>query len=199
MVRNVLLSVLVLALIGTVAAPSHAGVYLKVSDTGAFELTNSPGDASFTLITGSESGVDLDETDRAVDLAAGKHGLPESLILAVLRNHGREEGGLMGLPADAREPMTDTDVRDVRTNVPAGTRYLKEMLSRFEGNLTLALGGYYAGGDAVEEAGGLPDENARKFVDRVREFFAKIEDRDEIFYTYENEDGVKTVVNISPF
>lgn len=199
MLRTVFLSVLVLFLVTAVVAPSHAGVYLKISDTGVFELTNSPGDATFTLITGSESGVDLDRTDRAMDVASAKHGLPKSLILAVIKNHERENGGLMGLPQPVRATITDTEVQDVQKNVLAGTKYLKEMLSRFEGNLTLALGGYYTGGDAVDEAGGLPNEDARRFVDRVRRFFAEIKDRDEIFYTYENEDGVPTVVNISPF
>jgi soluble lytic murein transglycosylase-like protein len=54
-----------------------------------------------------------------------------------------------GLVADARRTI-EQKLMDPVTNVRIGTRYLADLLKRFENDLTLALAGYNAGEYAVE-------------------------------------------------
>jgi soluble lytic murein transglycosylase-like protein len=178
--------------------PVQAGIYLKVSDTGAFSLTNKPSDKAFQLIAGASSRRQMDLTQIAVERASGVHRMPESLIFSIIKNNARKSGGVMGLSPSFRETVSDTTVNDIHQNIMVGTNHLRELLTHYEGNLTLALGAYYAGKKAVEEAGGIPTDAARNFVTTVRKAFFQFDKREEIFYTYRNSEGVLTVVNIGP-
>jgi hypothetical protein len=186
----------ILAVLMFVAVPVRAGVYLRIGEDGQFELTNDPGDERFELISGSHTREQLDEFDRAVEKAAGKHNLPSSLILSIARQDDADEEHEIPLPPELEEVRSDTE--DVHQYIEPATRHLKEHLNRFDGNMTLTLAAYHAGVEAVDAAGGIPDDRTRKFVEGVRRSFAQFEDRDEIFYTYRNEQGVLTIINISP-
>jgi soluble lytic murein transglycosylase-like protein len=48
------------------------------------------------------------------------------------------------------------DQKDPRSNVLAGTKYLREMINEFEGNLPLAVAAYNAGPRAVKQYKGIP-------------------------------------------
>jgi soluble lytic murein transglycosylase-like protein len=74
--------------------------------------------------------------------------------------------GLMQLmPATARLYAV-RDPYDPRTNIEAGVRHLKSLLSRFE--LGLALAAYNAGEGAVRTYGGLPPfAETRAYVARI--------------------------------
>jgi soluble lytic murein transglycosylase-like protein len=61
--------------------------------------------------------------------------------------------GLMQLlPATARRYGVK-DIYDPEQNIRAGTRYLRDLLTRFDSNLELALAAYNAGEEAVERYG----------------------------------------------
>jgi soluble lytic murein transglycosylase-like protein len=59
------------------------------------------------------------------------------------------------IPATARR-FGCTDVFDSEANVNAGTRYLRRLLERFDGNISQALAGYNAGEGAVAKYNGVP-------------------------------------------
>lgn len=105
------------------------------------------------------------EIDQAIVSAAGKYGLPAELITSVIRHESNfdpravSSAGAQGLmqlmPATARELGVD-DPFDVRQNIDGGARYLKQMLTQFDGDMRQALAAYNAGPGTVRRYGGIP-------------------------------------------
>ena len=64
--------------------------------------------------------------------------------------------GLMQLMPAAAERFGCEDRNDAESNVKAGTKYLRWLLKRFDGNVTLALAAYNAGEGNVDKYEGVP-------------------------------------------
>lgn len=97
--------------------------------------------------------------------AAQREGLEPKLLTAVIQQESAfrpcaisQKGaqGLMQLMPDTSGRFGVKDPFDPKQNVDAGAKYLKELLTRYGGNLALALGAYNAGPNKVDEAGGIP-------------------------------------------
>ena len=97
--------------------------------------------------------------------AATKYSLSAALIRAVINAESAfnplavSSAGAMGLmqlmPALAAELGVD-DPFDPRQNIFAGSRYLKQLLDAYDGDIALALASYNAGPGAVERYNGVP-------------------------------------------
>lgn len=76
--------------------------------------------------------------------------------------------GLMQLmPATARRYGVSS-IFDPHQNVMGGSRYLRFLVDRFDGDLELALAGYNAGENAVDKYGGIPPySETRHYVKKV--------------------------------
>ena len=98
------------------------------------------------------------------DAAADKYGLPRELVRSVM---AAESGfaaealspkgaiGLMQLmPGTARD--LGVDPADPEQNVDGGTRYLRDLLLKYDGGLRHALAAYNAGPAAVDRYNGVP-------------------------------------------
>jgi soluble lytic murein transglycosylase-like protein len=110
-------------------------------------------------------------------LHAGKeYGVDPRLLHAVIwqeskyKIQARSGAGAQGLmqmiPATARR-FGCKDVNDPASNVQAGTRYLRFLLKRFNGNVSLALAGYNAGEGAVDKYDGVPPYNETQNYVRI--------------------------------
>ena len=110
--------------------------------------------------------------------SARQHGVDPLLVKAVIlaesagRRWATSPKGAMGLmqllPATARR-FGVADPFDPAQNVAGGTRYLRWLLDRFGGDVTLALAGYTAGEGAVERHGGVPPyRETRNYVRSVQ-------------------------------
>ena len=64
--------------------------------------------------------------------------------------------GLMQLMPPAAKRFGCEDRNDAQSNVVAGTKYLRWLLKRFDGNVTLALAAYNAGEGNVDKYEGVP-------------------------------------------
>jgi soluble lytic murein transglycosylase-like protein len=106
--------------------------------------------------------------------AALKHGVDEELIthlIAVESNFNpravsrKQAQGLMQLIPETAARYSVANSFDPAQNIEAGTHYLKDLLERYRGNLSLALAAYNAGPDMVTRYGGVPPfPETRKYV-----------------------------------
>jgi soluble lytic murein transglycosylase-like protein len=100
-----------------------------------------------------------------VDEGAKQSGLDAELVRALVRKESaynpwatsaKGAQGLMQLMPSVQAQFGVTDPYDPKQNVGAGTRLLKQLLERFDGDLPRALGAYNAGPALVEQWGGVP-------------------------------------------
>ncbi len=109
--------------------------------------------------------------------AAQKHGLSEMLITHVIAAESnfnpravsrKRAQGLMQLLPETAARYSVAEVFDPAQNIDAGTRYLKDLLERYRGDLKLALAAYNAGPDMVERYGGIPPfPETQNYVKRI--------------------------------
>lgn len=101
-----------------------------------------------------------------IEGAANAHRLAPALIRAVIEKESAfkpcavsRKGalGLMQLMPATAEQLGLRDVFDPKGNIDAGTKYLKQLLDKYGGDLAKALGAYNAGPTTVDQAGGTPD------------------------------------------
>lgn len=68
----------------------------------------------------------------------------------------RDARGLMQLLPETAAKLGVKDIFDPKENIDAGTRYLSDLLKRYDNNLVLALAAYNAGPEKVERFGSVP-------------------------------------------
>jgi soluble lytic murein transglycosylase-like protein len=111
-----------------------------------------------------------------IDDAAKAQALKPELIRAVIRRESAsypcaisEKGaiGLMQLMPDVAQQL-GADPFDPQQNVQAGSRYLKQLMSRYKGDLKLALAAYNAGPQTVDAQNKVPDiPETTAYVDAI--------------------------------
>lgn len=84
-------------------------------------------------------------------------------------SHKGARGLMQLMPATGRRfGAAPAELFEPAKNLAAGTRYLRWLLDRFEGNLLLALAAYNAGEGQVDRYGGVPPfRETRRYVRRV--------------------------------
>ncbi|MBS4177395.1 lytic transglycosylase domain-containing protein [Lederbergia citrea] len=112
-----------------------------------------------------------------IQKASEVYKLPEKLIKAIIKHESNFNPGLVShagasglmqlMPATARG-LGVTDIFDPGQNVMAGSKYLRNMLDKYEGNLVLALAAYNAGPGNVDKYGGIPPfKETQSYVKKV--------------------------------
>jgi len=121
---------------------------------------------------------DLNEVVKA---ASGTYHLDPDLVNSVIRAESgfnvravspKGAQGLMQLMPQTASQLGVQNVFDPQANVEGGTRYLRELLERYDFDLVKALAAYNAGPQRVEQYGGVPPYYETKaYVARiVRDF-----------------------------
>ena len=103
--------------------------------------------------------------DGIIYRAGEAHGIDPRLLHAVIwqeskydvraRSHKGAQGLMQMIPATARR-FECKNAMDPQENVVAGTKYLRWLLERFDGNVRLALAAYNAGEGSVDKYDGVP-------------------------------------------
>ena len=101
----------------------------------------------------------------AVQQAAQKYNLPPALIFAFIK---QESGfkpnakswcgaqGLMQLMPGTAKDLGVKDAWNIEQNIEGGSKYIRQMLDQFGGDLKKAIAAYNAGPGAVQRYGGTP-------------------------------------------
>jgi Transglycosylase SLT domain len=111
---------------------------------------------------------------RAVSAASNKHLIDPDLIQSIIRQesggkvHARSNKGAQGLMQLMPGTAAKLGVRnayDGEANVEAGTRYFRELLQRYHGDMIKALAAYNAGPQRVDQYRGVPPfTETRRYV-----------------------------------
>jgi soluble lytic murein transglycosylase-like protein len=123
-----------------------------------------------------------DDLGRRIATLAALHGVDPQLVEAVVRVESDGDPGAispkgaMGLMQLMPTRVVALGVRnalDPAENLDGGIRHLRELLSRYGGNVPLALAAYNAGEEAVRRHGGIPpypetQEYVRKVLARYQ-------------------------------
>lgn len=109
--------------------------------------------------------VGVTDYESCFQAAADTYQVPVNLLKAVAKAESNftanavspcgAQGIMQLMPATARYLGVDNSF-DPAQNIMGGAKYLRQMLDRFDGNVSMAVAAYNAGPGAVEKYGGIP-------------------------------------------
>jgi hypothetical protein len=112
-----------------------------------------------------------------INSACYHHGVDPSLVHAVIKvesdfnPYAMSKKGAMGLMQLMPQTAMDLNVRNTFSpmeNIYGGVKYLKYLMDRYEGNLSLALAAYNAGETTVKKWGTIPPiKETQNYVKRI--------------------------------
>jgi soluble lytic murein transglycosylase-like protein len=145
----------------TDAAPGFQAALARVLGDGSNAVAPAPG-AQAAL---APAPVPPEQIDALVQQNAATWQVDPSLVKAVIANESGFNAnatskvgaqGLMQLMPATAQSVGVQNAYDPAQNVAGGTRYLKGLLDRFNGDVRLAVAAYNAGPNAVEKYGDVP-------------------------------------------
>lgn len=159
------------------AITSYADIYKYVDDNGVTHFTNISRGKGYRKIISENKTRPKKDYDRIITGKSSKYKIETAIIRAVITaesnwNPGavsnRGAIGLMQLMPSTAKDMQVINPFDPEENIEGGTRYLRHLLNRFNGDIELALAAYNAGPARVEKSGGVPSiPETKQFVKKV--------------------------------
>ncbi|MEC9072826.1 MAG: lytic transglycosylase domain-containing protein, partial [Myxococcota bacterium] len=122
----------------------------------------------------------MDLYEPSVEEASNTYEIPKTFIRAVIRvessfHYKAESGagaqGLMQLMPGTARSMGVNDSFDPRQNVMGGTRFLRVLANKYDGDMVKVLAAYNAGAGAVKKKGGIPYEGTEGYVRAVLDHY----------------------------
>lgn len=178
----------------SVSAAAQAGIYTFTDSHGVVHFTNKPTDPRYSSMTrvaylperdASVSVVRRIDQERyrsLVEKAAREHQVDQALLRAIISVESgydaeaissRGAVGLMQVMPQTARRYGITNVHDPAQNIQAGTRYLRDLLNKFNNNLALSLAAYNAGEGAIQRYGNRipPYQETLAYVPKVIDIY----------------------------
>jgi soluble lytic murein transglycosylase-like protein len=160
--------------------------YMFKDDSGVVHMTDAPADSRYRLVTVQITvsrglapfrRLNLDKVKPFILEASERYRLDPALIAAIIKSESAFDPkavswagarGLMQLMPNTARQMGVQDSFDPEENILGGSRYLRLMLNRFNGDLTLAVAAYNCGPERVARVMRVPDiPETRNYVRAV--------------------------------
>lgn len=173
-----------------VAKPLYADIYVYVDSDGVLHFTNVPTssksyDYKVYIKENPKKPLESyneDLYDHVISEASNTHGVPFSLLKALIKTESdfnpwavssAGARGLMQLMPENIKTLKIKNPFDPRENIMGGTRFLKQLINRFNGKLPLALAAYNAGPGVVEKYQRVPPfQETENFVEQVMKYYS---------------------------
>ncbi|MEA1991775.1 MAG: lytic transglycosylase domain-containing protein [Thermodesulfobacteriota bacterium] len=161
---------------------SAGSIYSFVDERGASHFSNVPTDPRYGLESRSRHisphvPRNYSEFEEIISETAIRHDLDPDLIRAIIQiesgwipdaRSSKGAIGLMQLMPETSSNLAVSNPFDPKANIRGGTKYLRQLIERFRGNLVLALAAYNAGPGKVERYKGIPPyPETRRYVRKV--------------------------------
>lgn len=162
-------------------AEQQASTQPQSSPSQLRELANDAPAVTSASVQPSHDHADTAWLDPIIAKASRKYGVDVGLIKAVIKaesnfnsqavSHAGARGLMQLMPATARS-LGVSDSFDPEQNVMAGTRFLKDMLQRYDGNVDSALAAYNWGPGNVDKRPDRLPRETRDYLVRVKQLYA---------------------------
>lgn len=164
---------------------AQAEIYQYIDANGTISLTNVPTDLRYRRIATQPNRLHPILSERELEPMISRysrqHQLHPALIRAVIKAESGFDPmavsragaiGLMQLMPQTAVRLEVRDLYDPEDNIGGGTKYLRQLLDRFRGNLPLALAAYNSGEHTVDRYRGLPPiDETRQYVRKVIRYY----------------------------
>lgn len=167
-----------------------ADIFKYIDEKGVPRFTNIKKDTRYKLyikVENKDPEVFMTKYGSLINQASRQFNLEPSLVKAVIMVESGfdpkavSKKGAQGLMQLMPKTAADMDVEDPHNpeeNIFGGTRYLSELMERFENDIKLALAAYNAGPERVEQYKGVPPfPETERFINKVMTFYKQYESK----------------------
>ncbi|OGI50609.1 MAG: hypothetical protein A3E57_01885 [Candidatus Muproteobacteria bacterium RIFCSPHIGHO2_12_FULL_60_33] len=181
------------------AEPAQAGIYTFTDAHGVMHYTNVPSSPRYADMkrvaympepaSPRARPIDPKRFSPLVEKAAREHRIDQALLHAVIAvesgydpNAVSRKGavGLMQLMPQTARRYGIKNMYDPAQNIGGGTRYLRDLIKKYDSDLSLALAAYNAGEDAVAQHGNRipPYRETLMYVPKVMDAYRRYKPAD---------------------